>query len=449
MRLLPRSLTLRLALLTGLWVALGLGVALWLLADVAIRQIEAGLDLRLGTLLDSTVAATGIEGGQPIVERSPSGGNFDRPFSGAYWQVSGAGTVLTSRSLWDQTLPASGTVGEARVALRDVPGPRGVPLRLAEREVLLPGLDAPVRVAVALSRTATDDEIAWLRRALTLLFVLLGVGLVAGVVVQVVLGLAPLRRIRRALSEVRAGARGSLAIEAPTEITPLVAEVDALIAQNAATVERARAHVGNLAHALKTPVAVLRNALDTGDLPVARAEAAALDRLVQHHLARARSAARAGGTEIAVLAAAEEIASALRRLFAGRGVAIAVDGDPAARLRADPQDLTEMLGNLMENACKWARARVSVTIAAEPAGVALTVEDDGPGLPDGAQAAALARGARLDETAPGSGLGLAIVADLAGLYGGGLDLRRSEAGGLAARLFLPRTARGIGGSADA
>lgn len=441
MRPLPRSLTLRLALLTGLWVALGLGAALWLLADVAERQIEAGLESRLGALLDSTVAATGVENGQPVVERSPSGGNFDRPFSGVYWQVSAGGTVLTSRSLWDQTLPSDQPVVAGTVAMRDIPGPRDTPLRLAEREVLLPGLDTPVRIAVALSRVATEEETAWLRRALTVVFVLLGLGLVGGVVVQVVLGLAPLRRIRRALVEVRAGTRESLAIEAPTEIAPLVAEVDALIAQNAATVERARAHVGNLAHALKTPVAVLRNALDTGDLPVARAEAATLDRLIQHHLARARSVARAGAAEIAPLAVAEEIAAALRRLFAGKGLVIGVGGDPAARLRTDPQDLTEMMGNLMENACKWGRSEVEVTVTDADAGVVIMVTDDGPGLPDGGQAAALTRGARLDETAPGTGLGLAIVADLAGLYGGRLDLERNAAGGLSARLVLPRAAR--------
>ncbi len=443
-----RSLTLRLALLAGLWVAAGLGLAAWFVGGIAARQIEVAFEARLEALLDGAAGAVALDAeGRLILGRAPAGADFDAPFSGAYWQVTGAaggGAVTTSRSLWDQVLPAA-QGGHEGVLLRQAPGPRGEPLLVAERDVLLPGAAAPAHVAVALSRAGTLAELARLRQGLAVVFVLLGLGLVGGVVLQVVLGLAPLRRARRALAEVRAGRRDSLAMPAPSEIAPLVAEVDALIAQNRETVARARTHVGNLAHALKTPVAVLRNALEASPpaLETARAEAVTLERLVQHHLARARGAALAASApEIAPLALAEEVARALRRLFAPRGIAIAVEGDAGARLRCDAQDLTEMLGNLLENAGQWARGRVTVEVARSGDAVRIAVEDDGPGLPAGAEAAALVRGGRLDEAKPGSGLGLSIVADLAALHGGSLRLSRGAEGGLRAELLLPR--RGLG-----
>lgn len=442
---LPRSLTLRLALAAGLWVASGLGVAAWFVTDVAVRQVEAAFDARLSGLLDAAVAAVAADAaGRVAVVRAPAGADFERPFGGAYWQVTAPdGRVATSRSLWDQSLPAA-QAGHEGVLLRDVAGPRGDPLRVAERDVLVPGAAAPAHVAVALSRAGTEAEAARLRTVLLGLFAALGLGLVGGVVATVVGGLAPLRRLRRALAEVRAGTRQHLDLRAPSEVAPVVAEIDALVAANRATVERARAHVGNLAHALKTPLAVLRNALEAPrpDLAAARAEAAALERLVQHHLARARASARSvvAAPAVSPLAVAEEIAAALRRLFAERAVAVEVGGDRAAEVAVDAQDLAEMLGNLMENACKWAGSRVVVRVAAQGAEVAVAVSDDGPGLPEDDRAAALTRGVRLDERTPGSGLGLAIVADLAGLHGGALDLARGEAGGLRAVLSLPRRA---------
>ena len=443
-----RSLALRLALATGIWVAAGLGVSGWLVATGVVRQVEAAFEARLSGLLDGVAAAAASdEAGRIVLTRAPAGADFERPFSGAYWQITSPdGAVATSRSLWDQSLPAA-VGGHGEVLFRAAPGPRGESLRVAERDVLLPGAAAPAHVAVALSYAGTAAEIARLRTLLLLVFVLLGAGLVAGVVATVVVGLAPLRAVRRALAEVRDGRRERLAIAAPAEIAPLVAEVDALIAANRATVERARAHVGNLAHALKTPLAVLRNALDAArpDVAQARAEAAALDRLVQHHLARARTAALAAstvGASVAPHAIAEEVAGALRRIFADRGLAITVAGDRGARVRMDPQDLTETLGNLMENACKWGRSRVAVavTVAAAGGDVVVTITDDGPGLPEAERDAAVGRGIRLDERMPGSGLGLGIATELAALHGGGLEIGQAPDGGLAATLRLPRAA---------
>jgi signal transduction histidine kinase len=428
-------------LAAGLWVAAGLGAAAWFVANIAVRQVEAAFDARLAVLLDATIAAAATDAdGGIVLSRAPAGADFERPLSGAYWQITASGgSIRTSRSLWDQVLPPA-VAGHEGVLLRDVAGPRNEMLRVAERDLLLPGAPAPVHVAVGLSRAGTEAEIARLRRTLTTTFAVLGVGLVGGVVATVVAGFAPLRRVREAVTDVRQGSRAGFDMAAPSEIAPLVAELDALVAANRATVERARSHVGNLAHALKTPLAVLRNALDGAalDLPAARTEAAALERLVHHHLARARTGALvAGAAAAAPLEVASQIAGALRRLFAERGLTIEVAGDKSRTVRVDPQDLTEMLGNLMENACVHARSRVTVSVTAAGPDVMVIVTDDGAGMLEEELERVAGRGVRLDETVPGSGLGLAIVADLAALHGGRLDLDRVTEGGLRATLHLP------------
>jgi signal transduction histidine kinase len=442
-----RSLTFRLAVLTALWLAAGLGASAWYMAHQTTRQIEAGFEARLLAVLGAVVAASAVDGdGAVVLVSAPTGGEFDRPLSGDYWQIllEDGSTAARSRSLWDQAL-ASPVRSHAGVDVRRVVGPQGEPLGLAERDLLLPGATHMVHVAVALSRVELEEGLSRLGRSRAVTFAIVCVGLVAIVVLQLVIGLAPLRRARRRLAEVRAGQRDRLALQVPPEVQPLVTEIDALIAQNCATVERARTHVGNLAHALKTPVAVLRNALEATppDVSTARMEARTLDELVQHHLARARAAALAGATaaEQSPLAIAEDVASALRRIFAERGLLIGVTGAPHVRLRMDPQDLTEMLGNLMENACKWARTTVQVSIARDAETVVLRVEDDGPGISGSQLAEVLPRGRRFDEATPGTGLGLSIVADLAALYAASFDLRQSPLGGLCAVISIPARER--------
>ena len=438
-----RSLTARLALLTSAWVACGLLGAWLLVSDRAAEFIGGAFNARLNELLDAVVAGTELgDDGRPVLARVVSEPRFDLPLSGVYWQIKGpGGRIATSRSLWDETLPAVAPLGEG-VVLRGVPGPAGQHLRVAERDIALPETGARLQVMVAMAYDQTYVEIARLRHGLAIGFAVLGVGLVAGTVLEVSLLLAPLRRLRRAVAEMRAGRGDRLRVPAGAEVQPLIAEIDALVEQNRATVERARSHIGSLAHALRTDLAVLRNALEAPggpDLELAGRQVAAAERLVAHHLARARTAALVGtaAEDVPVLEVAEEVAAALRRLFAERDLAITVAGDGTLRARCERQDLSEMLGNLMENACKWAKGTVAVTVGVAPRLVAVEVCDDGPGLPAGQAARALERGVQLDEAAPGSGLGLAIVADLAALYGGGLELGSAGEGGLRVVLSLP------------
>lgn len=442
-----RSITFRLALLSALWVLAGLSLVGLHAAGIATRQIEAEADRRVSLLLDAVAAAIEVDAaGRVLPPTEVPDPEFERPLSGSYWQLRAGDVLLRSRSLWDAALPEDpAPLQGARWS--ESTDPRGRRLRVLERSLRLPGAAGELRLQVAVSRQDTDAAIARLHGGLTVGLALLGTGLVAGVALIVVLGLRPLRHARRALAALRAGEGGRVATRAPAEIAPLLAEIDALLERNDATVERARAHVGNLAHALKTPLTVALTALQGSrpDPATAREQLQALQQIVAHHLARARvaaPAAKAGAARgIRPLEVADEVARALRRLDPERGIEIAVEGDAEARVPVERQDLVELVGNLMENAAKWARHRVRVEVRRDQDGTGATiaVADDGPGLPapEAAEHAAQ-RGIRLDEAVPGSGLGLAIVADLAALYGGRLALEAApELGGLCARVWLP------------
>jgi signal transduction histidine kinase len=258
--------------------------------------------------------------------------------------------------------------------------------------------------------------------------------------------LAPLDNMRRRLSEIRAGSARQLRDDYPSEVQPLVDDLNALLAHHELAVGRAVAKAGDLAHGLKTPLAVLaqeaERATALGQHDLAQTMSQQVERMrrqIDYHLAHARAAASGAtpGARCSVRASAEGLTRTLLRLHAGRGVAIdvAIAGDQI--VRAQREDLDEMLGNLLDNACKWARSRVAIDAAANGAGILITVDDDGPGLEPAMWSAVLQRGVRADEAAPGSGFGLAIVRDLAELYGGAIAIGKAPIGGVRARLELP------------
>jgi signal transduction histidine kinase len=278
---------------------------------------------------------------------------------------------------------------------------------------------------------------------LILALAILGFGLVLATFFQVRFGLLPLRAIRHDLAAIRSGDAESLEGELPDEIRPLQTELNALIQSNRDVVDRARTHVGNLAHALKTPLSVISNEARShggllSDKVVEQAEI--MRTQITHHLDRARVAARSGviGDVTDVAPVLEALKRALDRIYGERGIKLEVHASPDLKFQGEKQDLEEMAGNLMDNACKWAKARVSVTADSGPGeSLTVTVDDDGPGLTKAERERAVKRGQRLDESKPGSGLGLSIVADLAHLYKGRFELEPSPNGGLRARLTLP------------
>jgi len=378
-----------------------------------------------------------------------------RVYSGKYWEIAQpAGgklqSLARSRSLWDSELqgPSVGLAGLQAQAGKpiyyDTVGPLHAPLRAVALQANLPGRPQPVIFMAAEDRSALEADAGRFALETGVFLLVLGIGLILPILIQVRVGLQPLFALRREIADVRTGRSDRLKGRYPSELTPLAEELNALVEHDQEVVERQRAHVGNLAHALKTPISVMLSEAEANPGPLAAVvtrQAEAMRNHVDHHLRRARAAARAQGlgerTPIAPIL--EELALTLERIFRDRDVEIDWRAPDELCFLGERQDLQEIVGNVLENACKYSRGRVRV-VASETSSTRLSVvvEDNGPGLPAEARAEVLKRGARLDETEPGSGLGLSIVDELARAYGGGVALSDSAMGGLKVTLELPR-----------
>lgn len=447
-----RSLAFRLIAGAALWIIAALAIGGIVISALFRDSVERNFDARLSVHVDSLIAVTTTDNAnRMIISRTLPDPRFNIPYSGWYWQVSDqqGGPQVRSRSLWDKALtpPPPDEVGVMQT--EEIKGPDGDLLRIRFIDVTLPDFpihSPPVRFAVAARVAELKAELRPFNLALVWSLGVLGLGLAAAVAIQVRFGLQPLRRIRVALNNIRQGRAMHLEGEWPSEVQPLVKEMDALMDHNADVLDRARTHVGNLAHALKTPLAVLTNEVSRKDGPRGDAigrQVEAMHRWIDHYLARARAAATGTvlGARTAALPVIEDLKRTLLRIHADKTLTIDVAAtNPAAAFRGERQDLEEMLGNLMDNACKWAGAAVALSVDIQAERLRVAVDDDGPGLAPEQREEAMGRGKRLDESAPGSGLGLAIVKDIARLYGGELKLEESPAGGLRAVLLLPAAA---------
>jgi len=449
-------LTWRLILLASIW-----SVAVLIAAGVALsaffhQAAESRFDQGLTDTVDALYAGSTVAPDGEVLAPALTDARALRAYSGKYWQIAEPTAqdallpLVRSRSLWDSELEIPSAVVErlrrapgVGVAF-DTVGPVDEPVRAVAMLVQLPGRAEPVAFIAAEDRTPVDRDVRSFAVTTAAALVLLGLGLVAAVFFQVRIGLSPLFAMGREVKGVRQGKAQRLSTTYPAELNPLAGELNALLDHNQEVVERQRTHVGNLAHALKTPVSVLLAEAERHPGPLAEVverQAEAMRGHVEHHLRRARAAARSPGlgqrTEVAPVL--DELTRALQRIFDGKTV---IDWDAPDDLffAGERQDLQEMAGNMIENACQWSRRRVRAT--AEPVAgglrLRLTVEDDGPGLPPDRRAEVLKRGARLDESAPGSGLGLSIIDELARAYGGVLELTESSLGGLKIVLELPR-----------
>jgi signal transduction histidine kinase len=454
------SLAFRLFATAALWTLLVLAIAGVVIDYVHKREADAAFDARLGQILTQIIAFSTLhEGNEPRVPKIIGEPLFELTHSGWYWQITpldGApGRRMVSASLAGESLilPSSLKIkpDANNIGWLDTTGPVGETIRMAEN-VYNAGEDESPRFysfLVAGDADTTDSVNAVFRLPLAIALGFAGLGLVAATLFQVRFVLAPLQAIEKRLSAIRSGAAEKLEGELPAEIEPLKTELNALIKSNQDIVERARTQVGNLAHALKTPLAVILNeARDEKALsaPKIAEQATIMHDQVNYYLDRARMAARGGlvGRQTDVSAVAEALVRALERIYRERGLDLKVECPPAARFLGEKQDLEEMLGNLLDNACKWAHSRVVLKVAqselprsAAQSMLDIRVEDDGPGLTPEQRAQGIARGRRLDETKPGSGLGLSIVADLAQSYRGSFKLEQGTLGGLSARLELP------------
>jgi signal transduction histidine kinase len=437
------SLTRRMIGVAAVWILILLGVGGYALDRVLVSAITRNFDAGLEYVLTALIGTSEIgPDGEILLSRQPADQRFLEAYSGLYFQISAPGhEPFPSRSLWDRQLATDRTIPEGEVQLVNSREFQPEILRIAEREIRLPGSPVLWRFQVAQKREELDEQIGIVRRTLVRSFGILALGLIVLAALQAIYGLWPLRRVRRAIVAIRTGAKSRIDERLPREIAPLTEEVNALLAHNEKQAEEARRHAGNLAHALKTPLTVITNAATakSSDLPstVVR-EARTMRRQVDHHLARARAVGRRSSAQarVEVWPALKAVERAVDRLY--EHVTIDLAGDKKAVARVERQDLDELLGNLIENAAKYGNGRVFVTVAGDADCVEIEVEDDGPGIPAAERAAIFDRGARLDTGKPGTGLGLAIVRDVAEIYGGSIHLEESEdLGGLLARLRLP------------
>jgi signal transduction histidine kinase len=372
---------------------------------------------------------------------------FAEPYSGLYWQVSGGGHApFPSRSLWDRqlALPPGNQDCRTPCKFESTQFPSET-LRVIARSVRLPGAAQPFLFQVAQSSRDLDRQKARTRTVVGWSLGVLGIGLIVMVGLQSIYGLAPLRRVSKAIAAIRSGEARRVEAQFPVEVEPLVAEINELLAHGEAQSEAARRHAGNLAHALKTPMSVLIGEARGRDDPLARtieAQVQVMRRHVDHQLARARAAGRraASTARTPVWPSLEAIARTVGRIHQGK-VLIDLAGDREASFRGEQQDLEEMLGNLIDNAALHGGGRVFITVEANADQVRVLVEDDGKGIAPEQRSRLFERGERLDTDKPGTGLGLAIVKDVAELYGGSVALDSSEdLGGLLVTLTLPLAA---------
>ena len=437
------SLTRRMIVVAALWITILLLTGGFALDRILTTSIVRNFDDQLTYVLNAMIAASEIgPDGEVHFNRPPADQRFIEPYSGVYFQVSGKGTdTFPSRSLWDRRLKVVTDHLDLTPHVYNSNEFAGEPLRVAERDVILPGSSVRFRFQVAQSREMIDSQIHDLRQTLFWSFLALGVGLLILGALQTIYGLWPLRRVQREVAAIRSGREQRISDTFPTEIEPLTEEINQLLAHSEAQAEEARRHAGNLAHALKTPLTVITNAATAHstdlDQTVIR-EASVMRRQVDHHLARARAIGRRTSAQArsCVWDSVEAVQRAVDRLYEGSTVDIT--GDRTAEVRVERQDVDEMIGNLVENAAKYGNGRVFITVEKHDSNVDVIVEDDGPGIPERDRETLFARGARLDTDKPGTGLGLAIVRDVAEIYGGSVRLEESEdLGGLLARLTLP------------
>lgn len=424
--------------------------------------VQESLDDQLRFDLDGLLAAAEVDAPDHVaLENRFADPRFERVFSGWYWQIEPEAAQPadqqpeTSRSLWDQTIVPQGLVtadNNTRWGYAD--GPDGQRLRVLVREITLPRVTGGIRengkfrFVVASSVNETETDVLRFNRTLLWSFALFSLGLLAAIAIQVRVGLVPLRAVSDGLARIREGRAQRLEGEFPAEIAPLATELNGLIAHSSEVVGRARAHVANLAHFLKTPLTVLANeaASSPSSSPLADTvtrQVNSMRRQVDHYLARARAAGALDvlGSRTDISASLGDLSRVLTRMHVEKTLAIDLDVAPGLAFRGEREDFEEMAGNLLDNACKWARTRVQVKASPLETGrFMLLVEDDGPGLPPDKRSEQIERGKRLDESVPGTGLGLAIVRDISKLYGGTLTLAQASLGGLKVCLELPGSA---------
>ena len=450
-----QSIATRLFLSAIFWSVLLLLVAGVVLTTLYRRNTELSFDQRLDVYLRAIVADITSPGDDTRIEPGQLGEpQFELSLSGWYWQITRLDTsqpiIRASRSLFAASLPKLADLGvpAALGGLRRgyANGPEGGRIRILERQIDTDDTGTFL-VQVAATTSEIEQRISQFEWTLAITFGLLALSLAGASALQVRFGLRPLRLLQEEVAAIRRGETERIDGRFPEDLSPLAGELNLLISSNREILQRARTQVGNLAHALKTPLSVLINEARAQPSPLAEKvneQAVIMRDQVTWYLDRARAAARAGviGTVTDAEASVSALVRTFDKIYDERAIAFQAEIAPGSRFRGEKQDFEEMVGNLLDNAGKWADTKVEVRVspatgALDAPELEILIDDDGPGLPEAARTDMLKRGQRLDETKPGSGLGLSIVVDLAAIYGGRIALEESPLGGARARLLLP------------
>ncbi len=437
------SLRFRLAAGALVAIVVALTIVWFVLSHLFTDYLADQYSFEMTGVMDSLAARLSVEDGRLSLNGEPADTRFDLPAGGRYWQISpGDGsTPLRSRSLWDEEITADSLSDDLYCGFREADGPDGRPLLVSERKMSL-GEGAARRdftVYAGFSKAEMDGVLEGYHRPLRLMLLAIGGVLSLAAFLQGWLGLRPLARLRDSVAAIRAGRSAHIGLSGPTEVTPLVREINLLLTERETAVERARARASDLAHGLKTPLTVLSHLAES--LPADKRDTA----LQQIELVRQRSdrqlqAARMGVEQMAttsLLGISGKLVNVLSAVTAEKGIDWHVDIDPALTVQADPADVAEALGNVLDNAVRFARSRIELRGFRAGTDTTLAISDDGPGAAPEQHDLMLKRGMTSGDEGLGSGLGLAISADIVEAYGGRLDLSRSELGGLAVRLTLP------------
>lgn len=440
----PRqSLRLRLAAAGGVSLIFALIIAFFGLSLIFERHVERRVAAELTLHLDQLIAALNQKDGKLALDREPTDPRFARPLSGLYWQIESGGDTLRSRSLWDTELELP-PLEPGEPVSRTIDGPAETSLLVVEREIVAGKRlgQRPVLLAVAVIRTDIDAATGEFRRDMLPYLVLLGGLFIAGTAFQITIGLRPLTVLRSKVAEIRRGTAQRMGDDFPTEILPLTRELDELVASRETQIKLARQHAADFAHGLKTPLQALAGDIsrlrDRGETALAddiQSLTLLMRRHVDHQLARARMAGRPIGHSD-VSAAINRVVGVLERTPKGSTIDWHIGAPQDEHARIDTEDLTELLGNILDNALRYARSRIGIEAVKASAGIVISVRDDGPGIPDDMIEHVLERGRRLDETSGGAGLGLTIARDITTAAGGSIMLA-NENPGLRVTIGLP------------
>ena len=439
-----RSLTARIILLSIFWITIALLATAILLGRLYRVHIEEHYDAHVFTHVEELVAAieTSPEGERRL-HSEPTDPRFHLLNSGWYWEVLIAGELMEkSPSLGDQQLDLTGLNLIESHGVQTIYGPDQQQLRAQLINTTYPhDIGSLTFLATAPVMQITDDVHEFVFH-IFINFLVLGIGLSIAVVVQVRVALRPLKAIRSAISDVQAGITQRLPQDFPSDVQPLVNELNFLLDHNELLLKRARNQLGDLAHAVKNPLTVIRNearSMESKQGQLILDQSHVMASSIDHYLSRARIYGKkdAIGYRTSVEPVIDDLIYAVQHIYQDRGIEFQLSLLGEHWFRGEAQDLEEMAGNLIDNACKWAKSQVVVQCVTEQDRLVLVIEDDGPGIAEEDIEDAMQRGRKLDESYAGHGHGLSIVKNIADLYGGTLKLGKSPLGGLRAELDLP------------